>query len=1200
LAINRDKVYEGAMKLLAQGKFDKAVVELQKLVGDDPKDVRTLLKIAETLHVKMGKRKEALEAYDRAAAIYSDQGFFLKAVAVFKQMLPVDGNNPDLHLKLAELYQQMGYGSQALHHYQQVVVHYEQGGRSKDTLAVLKRMVDLDPENLQSRVKLAELFFHQGMPTEAVGEMRQSYEYLRGQDRTDDAIRVGEKVCAWDPAATDIARQLGALYMQRGEAKAALTKLQVCYQQSPRDLEILGLIASAFLAIDQVGKTVSVFKEMARIYEGDGNAADARAYWERVLQYAPGDDDAELALGRRQATVMASAAPATPQANPEEEQLKRLLTETDVYVKYGLREKAIEHLDKIFEMRADYLPALEKLRQLQNQTGQKALAIETLGRMAQKGAEHGHPKAAEWASEYQRLQAAAPARPAPKGPPMSSEGEVILVEEDLPAEETSTLVDAKRASGNMLASIPSVMVAPSRRPTTPMADLPPEPSAPPDEPLDEPLDEPFGGPLAGPRDEPLGVPDDEGFAAEHPGDDEPFGEPLAGDGLPPDDDFEAPTQALDLASLASAAAAPVRAPRVPAIPAPAFAQDADDDLAADADALVRSALGMDGMDGMDSPAPFGLAPPQGSEEGYPADELVLDAEDGEGASAGVEFEPAPAIPARVPAPFSPAPVSPTAAPAPAFADDDMGMLDALAAQAVQEAMPERKGDANAAMMGLSDDELGELEQFAMAASGEGAPVEAEAGPSFAPPSDSDFSEATVAYGGSDWQAKLASLKANTAPSAAAATADDSLLETGERPAAPASGDRGFSNDDRTGAIVPPVLGSGEAVPTTGEFDPNAFDLPDDVKAMLAAPIPPAVRAGVQQPASIDNLTDGLDDALGEGFGEGFGAGPGGIGDDDDELAGMIPAATGTFDVGEIPSLASMDAAALEEIAPPPQEAPAADVDDVPDGMSQSRGLFAPERGFEDDPANTFFPDELAEAEFFIQQELLDEAREILEPILEEIDDSERVKHMLARVAAKENGEPEPPAPWQTKLFADVAAEAAPAPELSDPGQVSVEEVLSQFKKGIAETIPEDDAATHYDLGIAYREMGLLDDAVGEFEVAARAASKAADSWFLIGLVRLDQGRAEDALGAFDNAVAAPTATTAQQAAAEYQRGIVFGDHQKRGPDALLALKRSKSLGGGAPDLERRIQALVKAHGDLQPPPTSGRSGSDNRKNVDYV
>jgi tetratricopeptide (TPR) repeat protein len=121
-------------------------------------------------------------------------------------------------------------------------------------------------------------------------------------------------------------------------------------------------------------------------------------------------------------------------------------------------------------------------------------------------------------------------------------------------------------------------------------------------------------------------------------------------------------------------------------------------------------------------------------------------------------------------------------------------------------------------------------------------------------------------------------------------------------------------------------------------------------------------------------------------------------------------------------------------------------------------------------------------------------------------------------------------------------------------------------------------------------MGLLDDAVGEFQVAARAPSKAPDAYYLIGLVRLDQGRVDEALSALDAAVSAPQASQPQQAAAEYQRGIILADHRSDGVRGLQALKRSRTLGGNAPDLERRIQSLAKTVGD----------GDGRPKSVDYV
>jgi tetratricopeptide (TPR) repeat protein len=59
---------------------------------------------------------------------------------------------------------------------------------------------------------------------------------------------------------------------------------------------------------------------------------------------------------------------------------------------------------------------------------------------------------------------------------------------------------------------------------------------------------------------------------------------------------------------------------------------------------------------------------------------------------------------------------------------------------------------------------------------------------------------------------------------------------------------------------------------------------------------------------------------------------------------------------------------------------------------------------------------------------------------------------------------------------------------SDPeseADVNFSEMLSQFKSKVAENIEEEDATSHYDLGVAFKEMGLIDEAIAEFQIAAR-------------------------------------------------------------------------------------------------------------------
>ncbi len=60
-----------------------------------------------------------------------------------------------------------------------------------------------------------------------------------------------------------------------------------------------------------------------------------------------------------------------------------------------------------------------------------------------------------------------------------------------------------------------------------------------------------------------------------------------------------------------------------------------------------------------------------------------------------------------------------------------------------------------------------------------------------------------------------------------------------------------------------------------------------------------------------------------------------------------------------------------------------------------------------------------------------------------------------------------------------------ASEPQSEGEVNFSDMLNQFKAKVAENIGEEDTASHYDLGIAYKEMGLLDEAIAEFQIAAR-------------------------------------------------------------------------------------------------------------------
>jgi tetratricopeptide (TPR) repeat protein len=83
--------------------------------------------------------------------------------------------------------------------------------------------------------------------------------------------------------------------------------------------------------------------------------------------------------------------------------------------------------------------------------------------------------------------------------------------------------------------------------------------------------------------------------------------------------------------------------------------------------------------------------------------------------------------------------------------------------------------------------------------------------------------------------------------------------------------------------------------------------------------------------------------------------------------------------------------------------------------------------------------------------------------------------------------------------------------LPAPQEQSLEEIVEGFKRGVAESLSSEDYDTHYNLGIAYREMGLLDEAIGEFQLAAKEPRYLVDCCSLLGGCFLEKGLPELAI-----------------------------------------------------------------------------------------
>ncbi|MBI3988243.1 MAG: tetratricopeptide repeat protein [candidate division NC10 bacterium] len=144
---------------------------------------------------------------------------------------------------------------------------------------------------------------------------------------------------------------------------------------------------------------------------------------------------------------------------------------------------------------------------------------------------------------------------------------------------------------------------------------------------------------------------------------------------------------------------------------------------------------------------------------------------------------------------------------------------------------------------------------------------------------------------------------------------------------------------------------------------------------------------------------------------------------------------------------------------------------------------------------------------------------VSEPALEERDLASQVGGVVPIFKVmEESGEP------GEEGFFDLSAALLHELEAEESGIPSVgagptlEEILAEFQKGIRENLTEEDYETHYNLGIAYKEMELYDEAIEEFKLASRDRKRFVSCSDLIGLCYLAKGSPEQAIQAFQQGI----------------------------------------------------------------------------------
>ncbi len=284
MAINKRKVLDAARKYAQKGAKQKALKEYNKLIQSDPRDAKLLLELGDAYR-RWGQVEEAIAQYHKVAGQYKESGFDARAVAVLKQILNLDPKRYTAHVSLAELYQRMGLEADAISALQTAADACYQEGRRREALDLLRKMGALDPSNTTSRLKVADLLRQENLEDEAVAEYEEVAVELERQAATEQLLHVQERILELRPDRVDLLAGLAESLISLGKPERAepFASRALQAERTPEHFErLIGI----YKTLDDVGRLTEVTRALAALYRERGDEDEARS----VLQRLPSED----------------------------------------------------------------------------------------------------------------------------------------------------------------------------------------------------------------------------------------------------------------------------------------------------------------------------------------------------------------------------------------------------------------------------------------------------------------------------------------------------------------------------------------------------------------------------------------------------------------------------------------------------------------------------------------------------------------------------------------------------------------------------------------------------------------------------------------------------------------------------------------------------------------------------------------------
>lgn len=264
MAFNKARALEEAEKLAAQNKVSASIKRYEDIFQRDRSDL-SLLNTLGDLYVREKNLSKALEYFNRLGDAYMREGFNLKGIAILRKVVKLDPQAAPAASKLAELYSLQGLTSEARPLLIKAANIYLQAKEEEQAVESLYRLVNLDSANLVYRTRLADVLLQMGRSDEAANLYLEMFDTLLAKGDLEGGEKALEKITQVVPEDPRLLELRARLCLGREDSQGAIDVLTSGSESGlPAEPSQRKLLLQAYVASGDLDKAEELALEMYR------------------------------------------------------------------------------------------------------------------------------------------------------------------------------------------------------------------------------------------------------------------------------------------------------------------------------------------------------------------------------------------------------------------------------------------------------------------------------------------------------------------------------------------------------------------------------------------------------------------------------------------------------------------------------------------------------------------------------------------------------------------------------------------------------------------------------------------------------------------------------------------------------------------------------------------------------------------------